>query len=73
MYSLEMSNSELIKRLITNWSSVNMRDLNKEENLNIIAESSNDKIDVLKNAMFYDKIFDFNALERSIRRGSIVK
>jgi len=73
VYSLEMSNTELIKRLLSNWTDLPTQLLTNESNQQIIAEKATPKADIMKNAMFYDKIFDFNSLERSIRRGAIVK
>lgn len=73
IYSLEMSNKEIIKRLISNWSEIQSQLLTKEDNQQTIAERSEPKSDMMKNAMFYDKIFDFNSLERSIRRWSIIQ
>lgn len=73
IYSLEMSNTEMIKRLLSNWTDIPTQLLSKEENQQQIAERAEPKSDILKKAMFYDKIFDFNSLERSIRRGAIVQ
>jgi replicative DNA helicase len=73
VYSLEMSNNEIIKRLLSNWTDLPTQQLSREENQSMIAERAEPKADILKKAMFYDKIFDFNSLERSIRRGAIVQ
>jgi len=73
VYSLEMSNTELIKRLLSNWTDLPTQLLTNESNQQIIAEKATPIADIKKNAMVYDKIFDFNSLERSIRRGAIVK
>lgn len=73
VYSLEMSNEELVKRLLSNWTEIPSQLLSKDENQNKIAEKAEPKADIMKNAMFYDKIFDFEWLERSIRRWSIVQ
>lgn len=72
MYSLEMSNTELIKRMITNWTNIPIRELHKEDNITDIANRSDKHADYMKNAIFYDKVIDFNAIERSIRRSVIV-
>lgn len=73
IYSLEMGNKELIERLLSNWTELPTQLLTREDNQQIIAEKASPKADIMKNAMFYDKVFDFNSLERSIRRGAIIK
>lgn len=72
IYSLEMSNRELVKRLLSNWTGLNNRELVKADKQDIIIERAEPMADYMRYAMFYDKIFDFNYIERSIRRGAIV-
>ena len=68
-----MSNSELIKRLLSNRADMTTQQLSKEENQQIIAERADPMVDLLKLSMFYDKIFDYNSIERSIRRGAMIQ
>lgn len=49
-----------------------MRELERDDKLTDIANSAESKVDLMKNAMFYDRILDYTSLEKAIRRGSII-
>lgn len=72
VYSLEMWNKELIKRMLANWSGIGMRELDRDENLESIASKATEHVDMMKNVMFYDKVLDYMTLDKSIRRWAII-